>query len=63
MQVDGGVNADTAPLCVDAGANVLTSGTFIFGDEIPAKETGGAVAAVDELRRILLSRWISANPI
>ncbi|CAM9431499.1 unnamed protein product, partial [Laminaria digitata] len=31
IQVDGGVNASTAAACVAAGANVLTSGSFIFG--------------------------------
>eukprot|EP00904_Undaria_pinnatifida_P010503 jgi/Undpi1/6583/HiC_scaffold_20.g09062.m1 len=31
IQVDGGVNASTAAACVAAGANILTSGSFIFG--------------------------------
>lgn len=30
IQVDGGVDGDTAPLCVAAGANVLVSGTYLF---------------------------------
>ncbi len=29
--VDGGINAETAPLAVAAGANVLVSGSYIFG--------------------------------
>ncbi len=31
IQVDGGIDAETAPLCVEAGANVLVSGTYLFG--------------------------------
>lgn len=29
--VDGGVNAETAALCRDAGANVLVAGSYVFG--------------------------------
>ena len=31
IEVDGGVNAETAVLCRDAGANVLVAGSYIFG--------------------------------
>lgn len=31
VQVDGGIDPSTAPLVVDAGANVLVAGTAIFG--------------------------------
>lgn len=31
IQVDGGIIPETARLCVDAGADVLVSGSFIFG--------------------------------
>ena len=31
IQVDGGINAETAKQCVDAGADVLVSGTYLFG--------------------------------
>jgi len=31
IQVDGGINADTAKMCVDAGANILVAGSYIFG--------------------------------
>jgi ribulose-phosphate 3-epimerase len=30
IQVDGGIDEETAKLCVDAGANVLVSGTYFF---------------------------------
>lgn len=30
IQVDGGINMETAKRCVEAGANVLVSGTFLF---------------------------------
>ncbi|MGM0508758.1 MAG: ribulose-phosphate 3-epimerase [Fusobacteriota bacterium] len=30
IQVDGGINEKTAKLCLDAGANILVSGSFIF---------------------------------
>lgn len=31
IQVDGGINAETARLCVEAGANSLVAGTYLFG--------------------------------
>src|SRR6266446_7933143 len=31
VEVDGGIDADTAPLAVAAGANILVAGTAIFG--------------------------------
>ncbi|MBR3474873.1 MAG: ribulose-phosphate 3-epimerase [Oscillospiraceae bacterium] len=31
LEVDGGVDADTAPLCIAAGANVLVAGSAVFG--------------------------------
>lgn len=30
LQVDGGVDHQTAPLCIEAGANVLVAGTYLF---------------------------------
>ena len=37
LEVDGGINAKTAPLVVDAGANVLVAGSAVYGKEdIPA---------------------------
>lgn len=31
LEVDGGVTAETAPLCIEAGADVLVAGTAVFG--------------------------------
>jgi len=33
IEVDGGIDDKTAKQCVDAGANVLVSGTYLFGDD------------------------------
>ncbi len=32
IQVDGGVNQETAKLCIQAGANVLVAGSYIFSN-------------------------------
>ena len=42
LEVDGGVNAKTAPLVVAAGANVLVAGSAVFGAADPA----AAIAAL-----------------
>lgn len=42
IQVDGGVNAETAPLVAAAGANCLVAGNAIFGAPDPA----AAIAAI-----------------
>jgi len=31
IEIDGGINTETAPLAIEAGANVLVAGTAIFG--------------------------------
>ena len=30
IQVDGGINLETARQCIEAGANVLVAGTYVF---------------------------------
>lgn len=42
IEVDGGVNAETAALCREAGADVLVAGSAVFG----AKDPAAAVAAI-----------------
>ena len=33
IEVDGGINGETGKLCIEAGANVLVSGSYIFNAE------------------------------
>ncbi len=33
IQVDGGVNNETAGRCIEAGANVLVSGNYLYGSK------------------------------
>jgi len=44
LEVDGGIDRETAPLVVEAGARVLVAGSSIYG----AKD--GVAAAMDRLR-------------
>lgn len=44
LEVDGGVNAETAKICVENGANVLVAGSYLF------KQKGNYPAAVASLR-------------
>jgi ribulose-phosphate 3-epimerase len=36
IEIDGGIDADTAPAAVDAGANLLVAGSAVFGASDPA---------------------------
>lgn len=38
IEVDGGVNAETAPLLAEAGADMLVSGSYIFGASDPLEK-------------------------
>ena len=42
IQVDGGITAETLPLCHEAGANVFVAGSFIF----KAKDRAAAIRAL-----------------
>ena len=53
LEVDGGINVTTAPLVVDAGANVLVAGSAIFGD------SDGVAAAVKRLRAAIIGGALS----
>ena len=35
IEIDGGINDKTAKICVEAGADVLVSGSYIFAAENP----------------------------
>jgi ribulose-phosphate 3-epimerase len=47
LEVDGGIDPETARLTVDAGANVLVAGSAIFGD------TEGVTSGIQSLRASL----------
>ncbi|MEE0981937.1 MAG: ribulose-phosphate 3-epimerase, partial [Acutalibacteraceae bacterium] len=36
IQVDGGISLETAPVAIEAGANVLVAGSAVFGAEDPS---------------------------
>ena len=42
LEVDGGVTAETAPRCIQAGADVLVAGSAVFG----ARDYAAAIAAL-----------------
>jgi ribulose-phosphate 3-epimerase len=44
LEVDGGINAETAPLAIAAGADMLVAGTATFA--------GGAGAYAENIRRL-----------
>ncbi len=50
LEVDGGIDATTAPLAVRAGANVLVAGSAVFGDR------DGVASAMQRLRSALNQR-------
>ena len=37
LEVDGGVDPKTAPLCIQAGADVLVAGSAVYGAADPAE--------------------------
>ncbi|CAM3699054.1 ribulose-phosphate 3-epimerase [Mesobacillus zeae] len=42
IEVDGGVNVETAPLCIEAGATMLVAGSAVYNE----KDRGKAIAAL-----------------
>ena len=46
ISVDGGINETTAPLCIEAGANILVAGSYFFRAQDPA----------DAVRRLCAAR-------
>ena len=45
IQVDGGIDLETAQLTIDSGANILVAGEYIFGSADPRK-------AIEDLRKL-----------
>lgn len=50
IQIDGGITAKTAPLVVDAGANVLVAGSAVFGEKDRKEAIGNIKKSVENLR-------------
>ena len=49
LEVDGGITAETAPLAIDAGANVLVAGSAVFkGDPAQYKKNIDAIRAAQK---------------
>ncbi len=46
LQVDGGIDEHTAPLCRRAGANLFVAGSAIFGASDPAQAYAGIARAL-----------------
>jgi ribulose-phosphate 3-epimerase len=47
LEVDGGVNDETARPCAQAGANLLVTGSAVFGSDDPAEAYARIAAAAD----------------
>jgi ribulose-phosphate 3-epimerase len=47
LEVDGGVHEDTAGACAEAGANLLVTGSAVFGSEDPAAAYTAIAAAAN----------------
>ena len=47
LEVDGGIDADTAARCAEAGATLFVAGTAVFGAPNPAEAVQTITAAVD----------------
>ena len=47
VQVDGGIDVDTAPRAAEAGANVFVAGSAIFGHERPWEEAERIRASIE----------------
>ena len=41
IEIDGGVNANNAPKLVEAGADILVAGSFVFKSENPIQTIAG----------------------
>ncbi len=48
LEVDGGIDPETARLCVEAGANVLVAGSAVFGSSESVMEAMGRLRAQKE---------------
>lgn len=51
VEVEGGIDSETASLVTEAGANVLVAGTAIFGDRHGVAAGMNRLRAVADLQR------------
>ena len=51
LEVDGGINADTAAQCAEAGADVFVAGSAVFDAADPAAAGAAIKAAADRARK------------
>lgn len=56
VQVDGGISAETAPIVVGCGAEILVAGSAIFGQ-------GDRRTAIQDLRKAIASAPASFQPV
>jgi ribulose-phosphate 3-epimerase len=49
IEVDGGVDIETAPRCADAGATLFVAGSHVFGSPDPAQRYSALAGAVDAI--------------
>ena len=47
IQVDGGVDLNTAPALIDAGADILVAGSYVFKSENPVEAIDRLIALGD----------------
>ncbi|SHE36120.1 ribulose-phosphate 3-epimerase [Desulforamulus putei] len=55
IEVDGGINTETAPLVARAGANVLVAGSAVFGADDPARAVQAIRQAAE--KKMAIGRW------
>ena len=48
IEVDGGIDPETAPKCARAGARVFVAGSYVFGSDDPAAAYMRIVGALTE---------------
>jgi ribulose-phosphate 3-epimerase len=51
VEVDGGIDEETAPLAAEAGANVFVAGSSVFGDK------AGVTSAMERLYTNIAQRY------
>ncbi len=59
LEVDGGIDARTAPACIEAGADTFVAGTAVFG----AKDYAAAISAIRGRARPVAVPPLAAPPL